>query len=66
MRWVLSLFGPTSHGRSMLMAMFRRPMPCLFGGSGSMPGFAQTLSEQDIIDVIGWIEDKWSGEIYAA
>jgi len=36
------------------------------GGSGSMPGFAQTLSDQDIADVIGWFQDNWSDEIYAA
>ncbi len=36
------------------------------GGSGSMPGFAQTLSDQDVIDVIAWFQDKWSDEIYAA
>ena len=36
------------------------------GGSGSMPGFAQTLSDQDVTDVIGWFQDKWSDEIYTA
>jgi len=36
------------------------------GGSGSMPGFAQTLSDQDVTDVISWFQDKWSDEIYAA
>jgi mono/diheme cytochrome c family protein len=36
------------------------------GGSGTMPGFAQTLSDQDVIDVIAWFQDKWSDEIYAA
>ena len=35
------------------------------GGSGTMPGFAQTLSDQDVIDVIAWFQDKWSDEIYA-
>ncbi|MCZ6711942.1 MAG: cytochrome c [Gammaproteobacteria bacterium] len=35
------------------------------GGSGSMPGFAQTLSDQDVNDVIAWFQDKWSDEIYA-
>jgi mono/diheme cytochrome c family protein len=34
-------------------------------GSGTMPGFAQTLSDQDVIDVIAWFQDKWSDEIYA-
>ena len=36
------------------------------GGSGSMPGFAQTLSDQDVIDVIAWFQEKWSDEIFAA
>ena len=36
------------------------------GGSGTMPGFAQTLSDQDVIDLIAWFQDKWSDEIYAA
>ena len=36
------------------------------GGSGSMPGFAQTLSDQDVIDAIAWFQDKWSDEIYAS
>ena len=35
------------------------------GGSGTMPGFAQTLSDQDVIDLIAWFQDKWSDEIYA-
>ena len=35
------------------------------GGSGSMPGFAQTLSDQDVNDLIAWFQDKWSDEIYA-
>jgi hypothetical protein len=30
------------------------------------PRLSQTFNDQDIIDVIGWIQDKWSGEIYAA
>ena len=36
------------------------------GGSGKMPGFAQTLSDQDVVDVIAWFQDKWADEIYAA
>ncbi len=36
------------------------------GGSGTMPGFAQTLSDQDVIDLIAWFQDKWPDEIYAA
>jgi mono/diheme cytochrome c family protein len=36
------------------------------GGSGTMPGFAQALSDQDVIDLIAWFQDTWSDEIYAA
>jgi mono/diheme cytochrome c family protein len=36
------------------------------GGSGKMPGFAQTLSDQDVLDVIAWFQSKWSDEIYTA
>jgi mono/diheme cytochrome c family protein len=36
------------------------------GGSGKMPGLAQTLSDEDVIDVIAWFQDKWSDEIYTA
>jgi mono/diheme cytochrome c family protein len=36
------------------------------GGSGTMPGFAQALSDEDVIDVISWFQDKWSDEIYSA
>ena len=36
------------------------------GGSGTMPGFTQTLSDEDVIDVISWFQDKWSDEIYSA
>ncbi len=35
------------------------------GGQGSMPGFAGKLSDEQIIDVIAWMQDKWSDEIYA-
>jgi hypothetical protein len=30
-----------------------------------MPGFAQTPSDQDVIDLIAWFQGKWSDEIYA-
>ncbi len=36
------------------------------GGNGTMPGFSQGLSDQDVKDVIAWFQDKWSDEIYAA
>jgi mono/diheme cytochrome c family protein len=36
------------------------------GGGGKMPAFSQTLSDQDVIDVIAWFQDKWSDEIYSA
>ena len=36
------------------------------GGGGSMVGFEQTLSDQDIVDVIAWFQDKWPDEIYAS
>lgn len=36
------------------------------GGQGSMPGMAEILSDQDIVDVIAWFQSKWSDEIYAA
>jgi mono/diheme cytochrome c family protein len=35
------------------------------GGQGSMPGFADKLSDQQIIDVIAWFQDRWPDEIYA-
>ena len=35
------------------------------GGQGSMPGFADKLSDEQIIDVIAWMQDKWPDEIYA-
>ena len=36
------------------------------GGKGSMPGFADKLSDAQIIDVIAWIQSKWPDKIYAA
>lgn len=35
------------------------------GGMGSMPGFAEKLTDQEIVDVIAWFQDKWPDEIYA-
>ena len=35
------------------------------GGKGSMPGFAEKLSDEQIIDVIAWFQDKWPDGIYA-
>lgn len=35
------------------------------GGTGSMPGFAEKLSDEQIIDVIAWFQDKWPDGIYA-
>lgn len=35
------------------------------GGQGMMPGFAQTLSDEKVLDVIAWFQDRWSNEIYA-
>lgn len=36
------------------------------GGQGNMPGFADKLSDEQIIDVIAWFQDKWPDDIYAA
>ena len=36
------------------------------GGMGTMPGFADKLSDQQIVDVIAWFQDKWPDRIYAA
>ena len=36
------------------------------GGQGSMPGFADKLSDAQIVDVIAWFQDRWSDDIYAA
>ena len=29
-----------------------------------MPGFAETLSDEQILDVIAWIQARWPDEIY--
>ena len=36
------------------------------GGLGSMPGFADKLTDQQIVDVIAWFQDKWPDHIYSA
>lgn len=35
------------------------------GGQGNMPSFGDRLSDQQIIDVIAWFQDRWTDEIYA-
>ena len=35
------------------------------GGQGNMPPFADRLSDQEIVDVIAWFQDRWHDEIYA-
>lgn len=35
------------------------------GGQGNMPPFGDRLSDEDIVDVIAWFQDRWSDEIYA-
>ena len=35
------------------------------GGQGAMPGFSQTLSDEQVSDVVAWFQDRWSDEIYA-
>jgi len=35
------------------------------GGRGSMPGFADKLTDEQIVDVIAWFQDKWPDAIYA-
>jgi mono/diheme cytochrome c family protein len=36
------------------------------GGGGKMPGFSESLSDEEIIDVIAWFQNRWPDEIYAA
>jgi mono/diheme cytochrome c family protein len=36
------------------------------GGRGSMPGFADKLTDQQIVDVIAWFQDRWPDKTYAA
>lgn len=35
------------------------------GGLGSMPGFADKLSDEQVVDVIAWFQNKWPDNIYA-
>ena len=35
------------------------------GGLGSMPGFADKLSDQQIVDVIAWFQERWPDEQFA-
>ena len=35
------------------------------GGKGNMPPFEDRLSDQQIVDVIAWFQDRWSDAIYA-
>jgi len=35
------------------------------GGLGSMPGFADKLSDEQVVDVIAWFQNKWPDKIYA-
>jgi len=35
------------------------------GGQGNMPPFSDRLSDQEIVDVIAWFQDRWHDEIYA-
>ncbi len=32
---------------------------------GKMPGFGQTLSDQEILDAIAWFQDFWPDNLYA-
>ncbi len=36
------------------------------GGQGMMPGFAQTLSDEQVLEVIAWFQSNWPDDIYAA
>ena len=35
------------------------------GGGGKMPAFEDTLTDEEIIDVIAWFQNLWPKEIYA-
>jgi mono/diheme cytochrome c family protein len=34
------------------------------GGNGSMPGFAETLSDEEVLDTLAWFQSKWPDEVY--
>ena len=36
------------------------------GGKGKMPGFASSLRDEDILNIIAWFQSQWPDEIYAA
>jgi len=36
------------------------------GGQGSMPGWRDKISDDDIVSVIAWFQSKWTDQIYAA
>jgi mono/diheme cytochrome c family protein len=36
------------------------------GGQGSMPGFSNALSTEQVLEIIAWFQDKWPDEVYAA
>jgi mono/diheme cytochrome c family protein len=31
-----------------------------------MPAFAESLSDEQVLDAIAWFQSRWSDEIYAA
>lgn len=35
------------------------------GGQGNMPPFGDRMSDEEIVDVIAWFQDRWHDEIYA-
>lgn len=35
------------------------------GGQGNMPPFGDRLSDQEIVDIIAWFQDRWRDGIYA-
>lgn len=36
------------------------------GGQGTMPGFASSLQDDDILDIIAWFQSQWPDDIYGA
>ena len=35
------------------------------GGQGNMPGFAEKLTDEQIVNVIAWLQARWPDETYA-
>lgn len=35
-------------------------------GQGMMPGFASSLKEDDILDIIAWFQSQWTDDINGA